>query len=251
MTKKSESSTAALWARFRFSVVGSLLSSPPARRTQGRPPSPGRQDLDASGQRPRGPLLRRHHRTLVLQVAAEGRPAPGPPPRRAQGLRQGLAGRGADPATGRSSTTTIRTGATNCTSTTWPRRSRPILRWDRCDRIPRSGGTCRPTACSASRGRAPKGRPGEIRAAQRREQREIRSYEAEYVGSLWHLRFPPRLAEGAHARRPVAAAARPGHPRRPFATVLPSAVVPLGDRRGSRARALPGDPETRSAPCAA
>ncbi len=36
---------------------------------------------------------------------------------------------------------------------------------------------------------APKGRPGEARAAKRREQREVRSYEAEYVGSLWHLDF--------------------------------------------------------------
>ncbi len=36
---------------------------------------------------------------------------------------------------------------------------------------------------------APKGRPGEDRAVQRRETREIRSYEAEYVGSLWHLDF--------------------------------------------------------------
>src|SRR5438445_13649331 len=31
MTQTSPSSTGALWARFRFSVVGSLLSSPPAR----------------------------------------------------------------------------------------------------------------------------------------------------------------------------------------------------------------------------
>ena len=31
MTKHPIPSTAALWARFRFSVVGSLLSSPPAR----------------------------------------------------------------------------------------------------------------------------------------------------------------------------------------------------------------------------
>ena len=31
MTKTPHPSTAALWARFRFSVVGSLLSSPPAR----------------------------------------------------------------------------------------------------------------------------------------------------------------------------------------------------------------------------
>jgi transposase InsO family protein len=36
---------------------------------------------------------------------------------------------------------------------------------------------------------APKGCPGEVRAAQRRETREIRSYEAEYVGALWHLDF--------------------------------------------------------------
>ena len=31
MTQKSQRSTAMLWARFRFSVVGSLLSSPPSR----------------------------------------------------------------------------------------------------------------------------------------------------------------------------------------------------------------------------
>lgn len=31
MTQTPKSSTGALWARFRFSVVGPLLSSPPAR----------------------------------------------------------------------------------------------------------------------------------------------------------------------------------------------------------------------------
>jgi WD40 repeat protein len=36
---------------------------------------------------------------------------------------------------------------------------------------------------------AAKGRPGERPAAPRRERREIRSYEAEYVDSLWHLDF--------------------------------------------------------------
>jgi transposase InsO family protein len=35
----------------------------------------------------------------------------------------------------------------------------------------------------------PKASPGERLAAQRREEREIRSYEAEYAGSLWHLDF--------------------------------------------------------------
>jgi putative transposase len=31
MTQQPDRSTSAYWARFRFSVVGSLLSSPPAR----------------------------------------------------------------------------------------------------------------------------------------------------------------------------------------------------------------------------
>ncbi len=39
------------------------------------------------------------------------------------------------------------------------------------------------------RRRQPKGRPGEVLAARRRENREIRSYESEYIGSLWHLDF--------------------------------------------------------------
>ena len=34
-----------------------------------------------------------------------------------------------------------------------------------------------------------KGRPGKILAETRRQTREIRSYEAAYVGSLWHLDF--------------------------------------------------------------
>jgi hypothetical protein len=38
--------------------------------------------------------------------------------------------------------------------------------------------------------RKPKGRPGEERAARRRENREIRSYESEYVGSLWLMQTP-------------------------------------------------------------
>lgn len=48
-------------------------------------------------------------------------------------------------------------------------------------------------------------RPGEQRAVHRREQREIRSFEAEYVGSLWHLDFhhgslPVNWADGRQYR---------------------------------------------------
>jgi hypothetical protein len=49
MTKKSIASTAVLWARFRFSVVGSLLSAPPRRGRSRRHSTLGREDLDASG----------------------------------------------------------------------------------------------------------------------------------------------------------------------------------------------------------
>src|SRR5271165_2175610 len=35
----------------------------------------------------------------------------------------------------------------------------------------------------------PRHRPGEVRAEERRQTREVRSFEAEYVGALWHLDF--------------------------------------------------------------
>jgi hypothetical protein len=38
-------------------------------------------------------------------------------------------------------------------------------------------------------GFAPQQRSGQARAEQRRQAREVRSYEAEYVGALWHLDF--------------------------------------------------------------
>jgi putative transposase len=63
----------------------------------------------------------------------------------------------------------------------------------------------------------PKGRPGEVRAAQRRERREIRSYEAEYVGSLWHLDFHhgslPVLTPRGQWQRPLALGILDDHAR--------------------------------------
>ena len=86
-------------------------------------------------------------------------------------------------------------------------------RWGRFAPIPRSGGTCRLTAGCAGRGSRPSGRPGEVRAETRRQTREIRSYEAAYVGSLWHLDFHHGSLKVLTSRRPVAAADRAGHPR--------------------------------------
>ena len=59
----------------------------------------------------------------------------------------------------------------------------------------------------------PRQRPGEERAEIRRQTREVRSYEAAYVGSLWHLDFHHGslkvLTPGGQWLRPIA----PGHPR--------------------------------------
>ena len=62
MIQPTPSSTGALWARFRFSVVGSLLSSPPARSASGGDPLSCREDLVASRDRPRCPSRARHDR---------------------------------------------------------------------------------------------------------------------------------------------------------------------------------------------
>jgi len=65
--------------------------------------------------------------------------------------------------------------------------------------------------------RPPKGRPGEERAARRRENREIRSYESEYVGSLWHLDFHHGslkvITEGGRWERPIALGILDDHAR--------------------------------------
>jgi putative transposase len=54
----------------------------------------------------------------------------------------------------------------------------------------------------------PSGRPGEVVAEKRRTAREVRSYEAEYVGALWHLDFhhgsKKVLTHGGQWLRPIA-----------------------------------------------
>src|SRR3989304_944463 len=63
----------------------------------------------------------------------------------------------------------------------------------------------------------PKGRPGEAAAAESRQAREIRSYEAEYVGSLWHLDFHHGslkvLSPSGEWQRPIALGILDDHSR--------------------------------------
>jgi putative transposase len=63
----------------------------------------------------------------------------------------------------------------------------------------------------------PQQRPGEARAETRRQTREVRSYEAEYVGSLWHLDFHHGslkvLTPGGRWLRPIALGILDDHSR--------------------------------------
>jgi putative transposase len=63
----------------------------------------------------------------------------------------------------------------------------------------------------------PSGRPGEVVAEKRRATREVRSYEAEYVGALWHLDFHHGslkvLTHGGQWVRPIALGILDDHSR--------------------------------------
>jgi transposase InsO family protein len=63
----------------------------------------------------------------------------------------------------------------------------------------------------------PKQRPGEVRAEERRQTREVRSFEAEYVGALWHLDFHHGslkvLTPGGQWVRPIALGILDDHSR--------------------------------------
>jgi putative transposase len=190
MSQKPLSSTGPLWARFRFSVIGSLLSSPPARgalkaairgladKTWTHPTSgrdvrfsavtierwyykARRQSDDPVG------VLRRAVRkdcgkvSLATALAERLRLQYREHPHWSYQLHyDNLAALlKADPSLG-----SLRSYAT----------VRRYMRAHGWVRKPR---------------RLPRQRPGEARAEERRQTREIRSYEAAHVGSLWHLDF--------------------------------------------------------------
>jgi len=190
MTQQPDRSTSALWARFRFSVVGSLLSSPPARgqlkvalralaaKTWTHPVNGGQVRFSVvtierwyyTAQRgkddPVGGLRRAVRKdcgkvTLTPALAELLRKQYHDHPHWSYQLHYDNLGARvkADPALG------------------------PLRSYGTVRRYMQAHGMVRkPRSASHSR-------PGETRAEKRREDREIRSYEAEYVGSLWHLDF--------------------------------------------------------------
>ena len=209
MTRKHPRSTGALWARFRFSVVGSLLSSPPARgmlhaaisalaaKTWSHPVTGHSCTVAADTiarwyyaalRRPDDPVvaLRRAVRkdcgriSLAPAVAERIHLQYRNHPNWSYQLHYDNLGAllKADPSLGR------------------------LLSYSTVKRYMQAHGMVRKPR--------PSGRPGETRAEERRQAREIRSYEAEYVGALWHLDFHHGsrkvLSAGGEWLRPIALA---------------------------------------------
>ncbi len=190
MTQKSQLSTAPSWARFRFSVVGGLLSSPPRRgelkaaieslaATTWIHPVSGREVRFAFATIEGWYYRARHAEddpVGVLQRAVRkdcGNVSLSP------ALAERLFSQYHD-----HKHWTYQLHYDNLAALVKVDPSLKSLRsYSTVRRYMKTHGMVRKARP------APKGRPGEGRAAHRRQTREIRSYESEYVGSLWHLDF--------------------------------------------------------------
>ena len=189
MTKNPTQSTATLWARFRFSVIGSLLSAPPPRGELKAAiqslaekiwthPVNGQDVQYATTTIERWYYKARNEQedpVRVLQRAVRkdsGKVSLG------SQLAEHLRGQYRD-----HPHWSYQLHYDNLASAVKADPSlAPLYSYSTVKRFMQTNGMLR-------KRRQPKGRPGEERAARRRENREIRSYESEYVGSLWHLDF--------------------------------------------------------------
>jgi putative transposase len=218
MTQTNPSSTSALWARFRFSVVGSLLSSPPARgaiktairglatKTWSHPVT-GCEVCFSVGTIERWYYKARRHNDDPVGVL-----------RRAVRKDRGK----------------VSLAAPLAERLLLQYRDYPHwsyqLHYDNLAVVAKAEPSLGrlPSYSTVKRymqahGLARKSRPrltehpGEARAALRRQTREIRSYEAEYVGALWHLDFhhgsKKVITHGGHWLRPIALGILDDHSR--------------------------------------
>jgi putative transposase len=218
MTPRHPCSTGALWARFRFSVVGSLLSSPPApgalagairalaEKSWSHPVTGHDVRVAASTiarwyytalRRPDDPVgaLRRAIRkdsgkiSLAAALAERLRLQYRDHPHWSCQLHYDnlCALATADPSLGR------------------------LPSYSTIKRYMRARGLVKKPGLRLHQ------RPGEARAQARRQTREVRSYEAQYVGALWHLDFHHGslrvLTAGGQWERPIALGILDDHSR--------------------------------------
>jgi transposase InsO family protein len=190
MTKHSIQSTPVLWARFRFSVVGSLLSSPPARgelkaaieslaaKTWTHPVT-GRDVRFASKTIECWLYRARHEQDDPVGVLRQAVRKDCGKVSMKSALVEYLAKQYHD-----HRHWTYQLHYDNLKALVKAdEKLGPLQSYSTVRRYMVAHGKVRKPRLK------PKGRPGELLAAERRQRREIRSYEAEYVGSLWHLDF--------------------------------------------------------------
>jgi len=190
MTKELNRSTTVAWAHFRFSVVGSLLSSPPARgalkvairslaaKTWTHPVT-GRDVHFAAATIERWYYTARRERDDPVGVLRRA-------VRKDCGkvsLMPALASRLFQQYRDHKHWTYQLHYDNLAALVTADSKLGPLRSYSTVRRFMKANGLLRKPRPKLN------GRPGEARAAQRRETREIRSYESEYVGSLWHLDF--------------------------------------------------------------
>jgi putative transposase len=216
MTRKRPSTTGPLWARFRFSVVGSLLSSPPARGSLHRAIRALAEKTWAH------PVTGRDFRVAASTIACWYYMALRQPDDPVGALRRAL----------RKDCGRISLAPAVAERLHLQYRNHPDwsyqLHYDNLaallDADPslgqlRSYSTVKRymQAHGLVRRPRPGGRPGEARAEERRQAREVRSYETEHAGALWHLDFHHGskrvLTPGGQWQRPIALGILDDHSR--------------------------------------
>jgi putative transposase len=218
MIQTTPNSTGALWARFRFSVVGSLLSSPPAR---GALQAAIRSLAEKTWSHP---VTGRDVHVAASTVARWYYTALRQPDDPVGALRRAV----------RKDCGKLSLAAALAEQLHLQYRDHPHwsyqLHYDNLAALvkadPTSGPLCSYSTIKRSmqahglvkRPRLrPSERPGEMRAERRRQTREIRSYEATHVGALWHLDFHHGslkvLTPGGQWLRPIALGVLDDHSR--------------------------------------
>src|SRR5271165_4040021 len=218
MTQTRPGSTGALWARFRFSVVGSLLSSPPARgalqaairslaeKTWSHPVT-GRDVSVAAG------TIARWYYTALRQ-----RDDPVGALRRA--VRKDCGKISLAPALAERLHLQYRDHPDWSCQLHYDNLAALVEADPTLGKLP-SYSTVKRYMRAHGLVKKPglflQERPGEARAERRRQTREIRSYEATHVGALWHLDFhhgsKKVLTAGGQWQRPIALAILDDHSR--------------------------------------
>jgi putative transposase len=190
MTQPHPSSTGALWARFRFSVVGSLLSSPPARgalktaiaclaeKTWSHPVTGRDARFSAVTIERWYYIARRQHDDPVVALRRAVRKDRGKVSLAVAVAERLILQYRDHPHWSYQLHYDNLAASLKADPTLGSLRSYSTVR-----RYMKAHGLVRKPMLQTTR------YPGEARAERRRQTREIRSYEAEYVGALWHLDF--------------------------------------------------------------